>query len=155
MLGTRSTNRSRGYNNIRVKPGDECKAAFITSSGLYEPLVMCFGLTNSSATFQSMMDELFIEVTRKGVVIIYMDDVLIFTMDLDSHHDVTREVLQIMKENNLSLKPEKCEWEKTEVEYLGHIISVEGTGDSRLADSKIEEGITTISRSRQPLPTIH
>ncbi|RXW11974.1 hypothetical protein EST38_g13881 [Candolleomyces aberdarensis] len=72
------------------------------------------------------MDKLFIEVTRKGVVIIYMDDVLIFTKDLDTHCHITREVLQIMKDNNLSLKPEKCEWEKTEIEYLGHIISTDG-----------------------------
>jgi hypothetical protein len=72
-----------------------------------------------------MMDELFIEVTRKGVVIIYMDNVLIFTRDLNSHRTVTHEVLQIMKDNKSSLKPEKCKWEKTKVEYLGHIISAD------------------------------
>ena len=67
-----------GYNNVRIKEGDEFKAAFKTSRGLYEPLVMFFGLTNSPATFQTMMNDIFhIEIT-KGYVLIYLDDILIF-----------------------------------------------------------------------------
>jgi len=115
-----------GYENVRIKEGDEWKAAFITNRGLFEPCVMFFGLTNSPATFQSMMNDLFQDLITRGVVIVYMDDILIFTKDIEEHRAVTREVLTILRENNLFLKPEKCEWEKTRVEYLGVIVSEEG-----------------------------
>ena len=68
-----------GYNNIRIREGDEWKAAFRTNRGLFEPLVMYFGLTNSPATFQTMMDEIFKDAIDRCVVIVYMDDILIFT----------------------------------------------------------------------------
>ncbi|KDR72003.1 hypothetical protein GALMADRAFT_24724, partial [Galerina marginata CBS 339.88] len=84
-----------GYNNIRIKEGDEWKAAFITNRGLFEPLVMFFGLTNSPATFQTMMNELFSGLITRGVVIVYMDDILIFTKTLEEHRAVTKEVLRI------------------------------------------------------------
>ena len=72
-----------GYNNIRLREGDEWKAAFTTNRGLYEPLVMFFGLTNSPATFQTMMNNLFRDLISRGVVIVYMDDILIFTDSLE------------------------------------------------------------------------
>ena len=67
-----------GYNNIRIKEGDEWKAAFKTNRGLFEPTVMFFGMCNSPATFQSMMDSIFIEENEDGVTIVYMDDILIY-----------------------------------------------------------------------------
>jgi hypothetical protein len=70
-----------GYNNVRIKEGDEWKAAFITNQGLFEPRVMFFGLTNSPATFQAMMNDIFMEELREGWVSIYMDDILIHTDD--------------------------------------------------------------------------
>ena len=115
-----------GYNNVRLKEGDEWKVAFITNRGLFEPCVMFFGLTNSPATFQSMMNEFFRDLITRGVVIIYMDYILIYTKDLEEHRAVTQEVLTILRENHLSLKPEKCEWERTKVEYLGVVISEDG-----------------------------
>jgi hypothetical protein len=115
-----------GYDNVRIKEGDEWKAAFITNRGLFEPLVMFFGLTNSPATFQSMMNELFHNLIMRGVVIIYMDNILIYTKSIDKHHTVTKEVLCILANNNLYLKPEKCEWEEMKVEYLGMIVSEDG-----------------------------
>lgn len=111
-----------GYNNIRVREGDEWKAAFTTNRGLYEPLVMFFGLTNSPATFQTMMNDLFRDLISRGVVIVYMDDILIFTESLEEHRRVTREVLQILRDNHLYLKAEKCAFEQTEIEYLGLVI---------------------------------
>lgn len=111
-----------GYNNIRLHAGDEWKAAFTTNRGLFEPLVMFFGLTNSPATFQTMMNELFQNLVRRGVVIVYIDDILIFTKTLAEHRRVVREVLEILKTNKLYLKPEKCEFECSEIEYLGLII---------------------------------
>ena len=68
-----------GYNNIQIKTGDEWKAAFKMNNGLYEPTVMFFGLCNSPATFQAMMDSIFEDEVHEGWIIIYMDDILIFS----------------------------------------------------------------------------
>ena len=66
------------YNNIQMRKGDEWKAAFKTNKGLFEPTVMFFGMCNSLATFQSMMDNIFITMIEGKLVIVYMDDILIF-----------------------------------------------------------------------------
>jgi transposase InsO family protein len=84
---------------------------------------MFFGLTNSPATFQTMMNEIFQELILEGVVVVYMDDILIFTETIEQHREVTRRVLQLLQKHELFLKPDKCEFEKTRVEYLGLIIS--------------------------------
>ena len=112
-----------GYNNVRIKEGDEWKAAFRTNRGLFEPLVMFFGLTNSPATFQTMMNDLFHDLISRGVVVVYLDDIMIYTRTLEEHRKVVREVLDILRKNKLYLKPEKCEFEVTQTEYLGMIIS--------------------------------
>jgi hypothetical protein len=112
-----------GFNNVRMKEGDEWKAAFRTNRGLFEPLVMFFGLTNSPATFQTMMNDIFRDLIAEGVVVVYLDDILIFTETIEQHREVTRRVLRLLEENQLFLKPDKCEFEKTKVEYLGVIIS--------------------------------
>jgi hypothetical protein len=112
-----------GYNNVHIREGDECKAAFHTNKGLFEPLVMYFGLTNSPATFQTMMNEIFQDLITEGVISVYLDDILIFTDSLEEHHRITRLVLDRMCEHKLYLRPEKCEFEKTKIEYLGVIIS--------------------------------
>ena len=106
-----------------MKEGDEWKAAFQTNSGLYEPLVMFFGLTNSPATFQTMMDGIFEDLISKGVVVVYLDDILIFTKTLEEHQKVVQQVMEILQKHGLSLKPEKCEFEKTSIKYLGVVIS--------------------------------
>ena len=124
-----------GFENVHIKEGDEWKAAFITNRGLFEPTVMFFGLTNSPTTFQSMMNEIFWELILTGHVIIYMDDILIFTDDLSTHRLITRQVLTTLQKNNLFLKPEKCSFEATEVEYLGIIIS---QGSIKMDPKKIE-----------------
>ena len=77
-----------GFNNVWMKEGDERKAAFRTNRGLYEPLVMFFGLTNSPATFQTMMDGIFEDLISEGVVVVYLDNILIFTKTLDDHRKV-------------------------------------------------------------------
>jgi len=100
-----------------MKEGDEWKAAFRTNRGLFEPLVMFFGLCNSPATFQTMMDDIFDGLITEGVVVVYLDDILIFTETLKEHRRVTRRVMELLQKNNLFLKSEKCEFEKTEVEY--------------------------------------
>ena len=112
-----------GYNNVRIQEGDEWKAAFRTNRGLFEPLVMFFGLTNSPATFQTMMNDLFRDLINREVVVVYLDDIMIFTKSLEEHRRIVCEVLEILRKNKLYLKPEKCEFEVTKTEYLGMIIS--------------------------------
>jgi RNase H-like domain found in reverse transcriptase/Reverse transcriptase (RNA-dependent DNA polymerase) len=108
-----------GYNNMCIKEGDEWKAAFKTNRGMFEPLMMFFGLMNSPVTFQSMMNELFKDLIDSGKVFIYMDDILITTATLEEHQLLVQQVLERLCEHHLILKPEKCEFEKAEVEYLG------------------------------------
>lgn len=127
-----------GYNNIRMKEGDEEKAAFIMNRGLYEPLVMFFGLTNSPATFQTMMNDIFRELILQGKVIVYLDDILIFSEDLDEHRRIVKQVLEILRKHKLTCKPDKCEFEVVETEYLGHII---GHGSVRMDPAKVA-GVT-------------
>src|SRR5229473_2353354 len=83
----------KGYNNIQMKEGDEWKAAFKTNRGLFEPLVMFFSLCNSPGTFQTFMDHIFQELRAKGYVVIYMDDILIFSTSLEAHREAVKEVL--------------------------------------------------------------
>ena len=76
---------------------------------------MFFGLTNSLATFQTMMNNIFRELVAEGMVVVYIDDILIFTETLEQHREVTCRVLKLPEENQLYLKPDKCEFEKTRV----------------------------------------
>jgi hypothetical protein len=112
-----------GYNNVRIREGNEWKAAFHTNRGLFEPLVMYFGLTNSLATFQTMMNDIFQDLITEGVVSVYLDNILIFTNSLEEHRRITCLVLGCMRKHKLYLQPEKCEFEKTKIGYLGVIIS--------------------------------
>jgi hypothetical protein len=113
-----------GFNNIRIAEGDQEKAAFLTKRGLFEPTVMFFGLMNSPATFQMMMmNNILRPLIKQGKVLVYMDNIIVLTNTIEEHRQITREVLEILRQNKLFLKPEKCEFEKETVEYLGVIIS--------------------------------
>jgi hypothetical protein len=112
-----------GYNNVHIREGNKWKAAFRMNRGLFEPLVIYFGLTNSPATFQTMMNEIFQDLITEGIVSIYLDNVLIFTNSLEEHHRITHLILDCMHKHKLYLRPEKCKFEKTKIEYLGIIIS--------------------------------
>ena len=92
-----------GFNNVCIKPGDEWKAAFWMNCGLFEPLVMFFGLTNSPATFQTMMNDIFRELVAEGVVVVYLDDILIFTKTLEEHREVTHRVMELLRHHKLYL----------------------------------------------------
>jgi len=112
-----------GFNNIRIKPGDEWKVAFRTNRGLFKPLVMFFGMTNSPATFQTMMNDIFQNLIAEGIVVVYLDDILIFTKTEEEHVQAVQRVLQVLKENKLFLQREKCEFYKQWIEHLGLVIS--------------------------------
>jgi hypothetical protein len=111
-----------GYNNIRIRTKDQWKAAFKTNRGLFEPTIMFFGMCNSPATFQAMMDSIFLDMIEECMVIIYMDDILIFANNQEDLLKRTEMVLQWLQEHNLFWKPKKWEFNKTTMEYLGLII---------------------------------
>jgi len=111
------------FNNVQMKEGDKWKAAFQTNQGLFKPLVMFFRLCNSPATFQTMMDNIFNNLITEGVVLVYLDNILIFTETLEKHRKVTWRVMELLWKHNLFLKPKKCESKKTVVEYLRVVIS--------------------------------
>ena len=112
-----------GYNNVRIKKGDEWKTTFVTHRGLFEAKVMYFGFSNAPAIFQAMMNDLLSDLIREGHVMVYLDDILIFTKDKKENRRITKEVLKRLQENDLYAKPEKCLFEKDRIEYLGMIIS--------------------------------
>jgi reverse transcriptase-like protein len=125
-----------GYNNICIKNGDQWKAAFKMNKGLYKPMVMFFGLTNSPATFQTMMDDIFCSEVAQGYIIIYMDNILITTEgNLKDHQKYVAHVLNILLKHDLYLKPEKCSFHKKEVEYLGVIV---GNGKVKMDPTKVQ-----------------
>jgi hypothetical protein len=120
-----------GYNNIWIKPSDEWKAAFLTPKGLFKPMVMFFGLTNSPATFQMMMNTIFCREVQEGWFSIFMDDGIIYTKrrpgEMESQHwqrhqELVHQIFDILEANNLYIKLEKCAFEQDEMEYLGIII---------------------------------
>jgi len=128
-----------GYNNVRIKEGDKWKAAFKTSDGLFEPTVMFFGLTNSPATFQTMVDDELIEFIDRGEGSVYMDDIVIHTDGTEEEHEaIVHKWLAKLEKLNLFLKPSKCQFHQWEVEYLGMVI---GHGTVRMDPVKVE-GIT-------------
>jgi len=94
--------------------------------GTYEPTVMYFGLTNSSTTFQTIMNDLFRDLINQGDTVIFIDDILV-AIDMEEGHDkLVEEVLKRLEENDLFVKLEKCKWKVREVEFLEVVISPKG-----------------------------
>ena len=111
-----------GYNNVCIKENDEWKVAFTCFRGSFEPLVMYFKLCNSPATFQAMMNKIFADMD--DVVVVYIDDLMIFTKtENQAEHDkIILEVLRRLEENDLLVKPKKCMFHTTEIDFLGMIV---------------------------------
>ena len=115
----------RAYNLLRVAEGNEWKMAFWTWYGLYKSLVMPFGLTNAPADFQHFINDAlhpFLDLFCMA----YLDDILIYSATLEEHQEHVRRVLEALSRAGLHLKAEKCHFHKTEVKYLGLIISADG-----------------------------
>ena len=115
-----------GYNNVRIKERDEWKAAFLTSKGSFEPTVIFFGLTNSPAMFQAMMNDLLRDLVVEEKVVVFIDDVMIAIETEKEHDEIVEEVLRRLEENDLFVKLEKCVWKVKEVGFLGVIIREDG-----------------------------
>ena len=97
-----------GFNNIRIKEGDEWKGTFIMYIELFEPTVMFFGMTNSPATFQAMMNEILRDLINKDKVVTFVDNVLVETKTKEEHNEIIEEVLRRLEKNDLYVKPKKC-----------------------------------------------
>ncbi|GBG84166.1 hypothetical protein CBR_g38140 [Chara braunii] len=122
-----------GYHQIEVHPDDHYKTTFRTRYGHYEFIVMPFGLTNVPATFQRCMNDLFRPWLDRFVVV-YLDDILVFSKTLEEHRGHLRQVLEKLREANFKINAKKCEWAKTQVLYLGHVLDGDGI---KPKDSKI------------------
>ena len=113
--------------------------------GLFEPMVMFFGLTNSPAMFQAMMNDLLRDLVVEEKVAVFIDDVMIATETEEGHNEIVKEVLKRLEENDLFVKPEKCVWKIKEVGFLGVIIGEDGL---RMKKEKVQEVIEwPVSRS--------
>jgi len=114
-----------GYHQIRIHSADRPKTAFRTRYGHYEWNVMPFGLTNAPATFQTLMNEIYRDLLDE-CVIVYLDDILVYSQTPEEHERHLRMVMDRLKENELYAKWSKCDFFVTEIEYLGHIVGPDG-----------------------------
>ena len=127
-------NLRHAYNLVRIAPGDEWKTAFRTRYGSFEWLVMPFGLSNAPAAFQRFVNEVFADLLDVCVVV-YLDDILIYSDNPDEHRAHVREVLRRLRKHHLYARADKCEFHAESVEYLGYILSRDGL---TMAESKIK-----------------
>ena len=120
---------------MRIKERDEWKAAFSMLEGSFEPIVMFFGLTNSLATFQAMMNNLLRDLVVEEKVAVFIDDVMVATEMEEGHDEIVEEVLKRLEENDLFVKPEKCVWKVREMGFLEVII---GEDRVRMEKEKVQ-----------------
>ncbi|KAL0186362.1 hypothetical protein M9458_018032, partial [Cirrhinus mrigala] len=113
------------YHLVRIREGDEWKTAFNTPRGHFEYLVMPFGLSNSPAVFQALVNDVLRDMVDQFIYV-YLDDILIFSSSLQEHVQHVRRVLQRLLENGLFVKAEKCAFHAQSVSFLGYIVSSEG-----------------------------
>jgi hypothetical protein len=111
-----------GYHQMKIRPSDIPKMAFSTQYGLYEFIIMSFSLTNALAYFMNLMNKVFMEYLDRSVMV-FIDDILIYSKNDSDHEEHLRLVLQKLRDNQLYAKFSKCEFWLDEVPFLGHVIS--------------------------------
>uniref|UniRef100_A0A8D0AQG0 Reverse transcriptase n=1 Tax=Sander lucioperca TaxID=283035 RepID=A0A8D0AQG0_SANLU len=122
------------YHLVRIKEGDEWKTAFNTPLGHFEYLVMPFGLTNAPAVFQALVNDVLRDLLNRSVFV-YLDDILIFSKNMEDHVQHVRQVLMRLLENKLYVKAEKCEFHSSSVSFLGYIVE---SGQVKTDPSKVQ-----------------
>jgi len=134
-----------GFHQIKMDLADSHKTAFTTPFSHYEFDRMPFGLRNAPATFQRLMD-LVLSGLQDEELFVYMDDIVIYATSLEEHTRKYNLLIERLQQANLKLQPDKCEFLKTEVTYLGHVISKDGVK----FDPKILEAVRQFPRSKTP-----
>jgi hypothetical protein len=119
-----SLDLAQGYHQFAIAQEDIPKTAFKAPMGLFEYTVLPFGLTNAPATFSRKMHELFHKfiVGPNAFVVVYLDDILVYSTSADEHLLHLQQVLQVLRDNNLYAKLKKCKFNDVQVEYLGHLV---------------------------------
>ena len=110
------------FNNIRIKEGDGWKGVFTTHIGSFEPTVMSFGMTNSPATFQAMINKILRDLINEGKVATFVNDMLVETKTEEGHDEIVEEILKRLEVNDLYIKLEKCVWKVKKIGFLGVVI---------------------------------
>ncbi len=114
-----------GYWQVPIKASDRQKTAFVTPDGLYEFLVMPFGLCSAPGTYQSMMD-LVIAGLKWSTCLVYLDDIIIHAKSQDQHLERLEQVLKALQQANLKIKLSKCRFAEAEIKVLGHVVTRDG-----------------------------
>ena len=121
-----------------MDPKDKDKTAFVTTHGFYQFKVMPFGLCNAAATFERLMENV-LAGHNFEICLLYIDDVIVYSNDFQSHVNHIDAVLQRLKGAGLKMSPKKCDFFKDQVVFLGHVVSQEGISESPDKVSAIKE----------------
>lgn len=124
-----------GYHQMLLHESDVPKTAFVTHKGQYQFKVLCFGLTNAPSAFQRLMNHLLHDFIQENIVQVYLDDILVMSKTPQEHLLHLSRVLERLQEKGLHVKLSKCDWAKTELKFLGHVI---GNGTVRPDSDKIK-----------------
>jgi hypothetical protein len=128
-----------GYWQLEIAESDRDKTAFISNHGLYEYVKMPFGLCNAPSTFQRCI-ELILRGLQWKTLLIYIDDIVIYSSNMEDHIRALDEVLVRLSKAGLKVKPSKCDFFKNEVLYLGHVISDKGVKPNPSAIDSVKFG---------------
>ena len=130
------------YNNVQIKEGDEWKTVLMTLEEAFKVAVMFFRLTNSLATFQTIMNEILWNLINTREVVSFIDSIIVGTKEEKEHNEIVEEVIKKLTENNLYMKLEKCKWKVREVGLLGVVMELEEIKTKKEKMKKVLDWLT-------------